>query len=255
MNHPMPPSAVGSTMAQWREYLRSAPPTAVFDEAELAGLDEPVRRYLRAAIAPGTPLHSGVEIKMRGALKLGRWLPFRARQVLEPTRGFRWQARVAGVISGHDQYSDHVGEMSWKLGGLLTVAEGSGPDVSRSAAGRGAAESVWAPTTLLPRFGVHWSAVDDATIVARRTLGPAQIALRISVDHQGLATALVFDRWGDPEESGTWGTHSFGGVISAHRTFHGMTIPSAGCLGWHVGADGRAANEFFRFRILELDGV
>lgn len=251
----MPAPAPSASIPDWRAHLRAGPPYGVFDESEVVGLDEPVRRYFSAAIDPGTPLHSCVQIRMTGALRLGRWLPFRARQVLAPTRGFLWRARVAGAITGYDQYFAGSGEMEWKLGGLLTVAQAHGPDVSRSAAGRGAAESVWAPTTLLPRFGVEWSAVDDATIIARRTLGPATIALRLSLDDAGRVTALVFDRWGDPDAAGVWAPHSFGGVITGHRSFHGMTIPSAGRLGWRVGADGSAADEFFRFQIRELDGV
>jgi hypothetical protein len=36
--------------------LRIRGDVGVFDEAEVAGSDEPVRRYFRAAVAPGTHL-------------------------------------------------------------------------------------------------------------------------------------------------------------------------------------------------------
>ena len=60
-------------------------------------------------------------------------------------------------------------------------------------------------------------------------------------------------RWGDPDGTGTWGWHPFGGEISGHRTFGGLTIPSAGRLGWHAGTDRWAAGEFFRYEITALD--
>jgi len=63
-----------------------------------------VRRYLTTAIAPGSPLAVSARVSMRGSLKVGRWLPFRARELLNPHRGFVWRARVAGVLTG----SDHV---------------------------------------------------------------------------------------------------------------------------------------------------
>ncbi len=137
--------------------LRAAEP-GTFTGAELEGLPEPARRHLAAAIAPGTPLAVSARLRMRGSIKVGRWLPFRARQVLSPHHGFVWAARAAGVIVGSDRYVDGVGGMDWKLAGLVTVVHTEGPDVSRSVAGRGGAEAVWVPTALLPRFGVSWSA-------------------------------------------------------------------------------------------------
>jgi hypothetical protein len=132
--------------------LRPAGPGR-FGPAELDGLPEPVRRHLAQAIAPGTPLHTSARLRMRGSIKVGRWLPFRARQVLSPHHGFVWSARAAGLIGGTDRYLDGAGAMAWKLAGLVTVAAGEGPDVARSAAGRAGAEGIWLPTALLPRFG------------------------------------------------------------------------------------------------------
>src|SRR5260370_42220769 len=106
---------------------------------------------------------------MRGRLKLGgRWLPFRARQVLAPHRGFVWAARVGGLITGSDRYADGAGGMDWRLLGLVPLVHARGEDISRSAAARGAAESVWVPTTLLPRFGVAWSASAVNQVVSKR---------------------------------------------------------------------------------------
>jgi hypothetical protein len=43
---------------------------------------------------------------------------------------------------------------------------------------------------------------------------------------------MVLDRWGDPDRTGTWAWHPFGGQITGYRCFAGLTIPSAGRLGW-----------------------
>jgi len=102
-----------------------------FDPAELEGLPEPVRRHLTQAIAPGTPFHTSARLRMRGSIRVGRWLPFRAHQVLSPHQGFVWSARAAGVIAGTDRYADGAGAVAWRLAGLVTVAAGEGPDVSR----------------------------------------------------------------------------------------------------------------------------
>jgi hypothetical protein len=168
------------TMADWEDRLLGEPAPAVFTGADLGGLAEPVRRHLARAIAPGTPLARCARLTMRGSIMVGRWLPFRAHQVLSPHQGFVWTARVAGVIAGSDHYLDGAGGMDWKLAGLVTVAHADGPDVSRSAAGRGAAEAVWLPTAMLPRFGVRWSAHDDTHITARYHLGATPIDVHYS---------------------------------------------------------------------------
>lgn len=234
--------------------LSDGPSDAVFGVAELKGLPAPVRRYLEAAIAPGTPLMTSARLRMRGRIRIGRWLPFTAHQTLNPHRGFVWTARVAGVISGSDRYADGAGRMSWKLGGLLSVAAGAGPDVSRSAAGRAAAEAVWLPTALLPRFGVTWSAEDADHITAHYRIGVTAVDLRLTLDPQGRVRSLVFERWGDPDRSGTWTQHPFGGEITGYRTFAGLAIPSAGRFGWDFATDRWSAGEFFRYEITELNG-
>jgi hypothetical protein len=156
-----------------------------FGSAELEGLPEPVQRHLAQAIAAGTPLFTSARLRMRGHIKVGRWLPFRAHQLLNPHNGFVWTARAAGIIAGSDRYLDGDGGQNWKLLSLLTVAHAEGPDVSRSAAGRAGAEAIW----------------------------------------------------GDPDNRGAFGWHRFGGEFTGYRSFHGLTIPSQGRLGWFYGQD------------------
>ena len=243
--------------------LRPAGPDR-FDPAELDGLPAPVRHHLAMAVAPGTPLATSARLSMRGSIKVGRWLPFRARQVLDPHHGFVWAARAAGLIAGTDRYLDGAGVMDWRLAGLVTVAHGAGPDVSRSAAGRAGAEGIWLPTALLPRFGVRWSAkAGDAEnaesaenqVTAAFSVGGTPVALQLRLDEAGRIVSLAFDRWGDPGGGGGFGWHRFGGQVTAYASFGGLTIPSAGRLGWHWGSDRWAQGEFFRYRITELQPV
>ncbi|WP_166139473.1 DUF6544 family protein [Nocardioides ochotonae] len=243
----------GGNLAAWQARLLTPAPPEVFGAEELDGLPEPVRRHLSAAIAPGTPLARGATLTMRGSLRLGpRWLPFRAVEVLDPHVGFVWGARVGGLIAGSDQYVDGAGAMRWRLAGLLTVAQGEGPDVSRSAAGRGGAEGVWVPTALLPRYGVRWSAEDDTHVTVHHRLGDNPVDVRCTLDDDGLLRSFVLERWGDPDDTGSWGWHPFGGEITEHRTFGGLTIPARGTVGWHHGTDRWAAGEFFRFDVGSL---
>ena len=232
--------------------LRPAGPER-FGPAELDGLPEPVRRHLAQAIAPGTPLYTSARLRMRGSIKVGRWLPFRARQVLSPHHGFVWSARAAGLIGGTDRYLDGAGVMAWKLAGLVIVAAGEGPDVSRSAAGRAGAEGIWLPTALLPRFGVRWSAPAAGRLTAAFSVEETPLELHLRIDRAGRISSLVFDRWGDPDGDGRFGWHRFGGQITGYARFGGLTVPAAGRLGWGWGGDGWERGEFFRYRITRLE--
>lgn len=227
----------------------------VFSGSELEGLPAPVQRYLQAAIAPGTPLATAARLRMRGQIKVGRWMPFHARQLLAPRSGFQWSARAGGVLTGFDRYAQGRGEMCWRLLGLLPVMRAGGPDVTRSAAGRAAAEAFWLPTTLLPRFGVQWQALEDHELVARYGIDAVEIEARYRVDADGHLLSMVFDRWGDPWRTGTWGQYPFGGEVTAYRTFNGLTIPSAGRFGWCYGTDRWSDGEFFRYEITELQRI
>lgn len=64
---------------------------------------------------------------------------------------------------------------------------GPDPDGSQSAAGRAGGEGIWVPTSLLPRFGVTWSADDETHITA----------LTDSARHRLRSTSPP-PRWPDP---------------------------------------------------------
>jgi hypothetical protein len=227
--------------------LLQPPAPGNFSAAELEGLPEPARRHLTQMIAPGTPLVTSARLRMRGQIKVGRWLPFRARQVLNPHHGFVWTARAAGIITGSDHYLDGTGGLDWKLMGLLTVAHAQGHDVARSAAGRAGA--------LLPRFGVRWSARSADQVTVGFRVGDTPVELRLWLDAAGRIASLVFDRWGDPDSNGSFGWHQFGGEFTGYGSFQGLTIPCSGRLGWFYGEDRWPAGEFFRYQLTDLEPV
>ena len=226
-----------------------------FAPGELDGLPAPVLWHLTATVATGAPLARTARLSMRGTIRIGCWLPFRALEVISPHSGFVWSARAAGLISGSDRYVDGSGAADWRLAGLLPVMHAEGPDVTRSAAGRAGGEAVWVPTALLPRFGVAWTAESDHRITARFAVGGVPVKLHLLLDAAGRVVSFSFPRWGDPDGTGTWDWHPFGGDVTAHRTFDGITVPAAGRIGWFPGSPGWLKGEFFRYRISDLQLV
>lgn len=244
------------TTPEWSELsqaISQLTPPGVLAPEELAEHPEPVARYLGGAIADGTTLAPAVQLTMRGSIKIGRWLPFRARQLLAPSLGTVWEAHVARVISGSDRFVAGVGGMDWRLFGRIVLVHADGADVSRSAAQRAAGESIWAPTAAMTAG--TWSASGDDTVIVDIDTDGHHTRLHHRIDSQGQLLSSRFDRWGDPDDTGTWSLHPFGVEVTGYRTFGGVTIPNRGRVGWHVGTDRWPDGEFFRFEITSYELV
>jgi hypothetical protein len=228
-----------------------SPSQRTFERSQLSGLPEAARRYLTHAIAPGTPLASAVRLRMHGEIKLGRWLPFTAEQVIHWGRGMIWRAtvRMYGMpITGFDRLLDGAGAMRWKLLGIIPIMTASGPEITRSAAGRVTAESVWLPSVLC-RDEVAWTVLGALHPQARLTVAgeTGEVALTVATD--GRLQNLNMQRWGNPG-GGQFRYEAFGGVAEQEASFGGYTIPTRLRIGWYFGTNlFETDGEFFRVTI------
>jgi Family of unknown function (DUF6544) len=218
--------------------LARGPEGSAFDPATLEALPEPARRYLAAAVAAGTRPARSVRLAMTGRFKLGdAWRPLTATERLAAD-GLVWRARVkAGrlAISVYDTLGpDGAAVRAWALG-LVPVARAEGPEVTRSGAGRLAAEMIWLPSALLPGAGATWEGVDADTARFRATIAGQPVAVEVRVGAAGLPVAVSMLRWGDPDGDGRFGEVPFSAELSGHRTFAGQTIPTQVRVGWGAG--------------------
>ena len=222
--------------------MTAATTAETFDPAAITDLPEPARRWLGHAIAPGTPLWSSVELTMHGQIKLGRWRPFTARQVLTPPDGYIWtaRARLAGLpVTGYDRLGSGGGEMRWRLMRLIPVQNASGPDVTRGAYGRLAGEIVLIPTAFRH---ASWSYGEHPdTTVATWQFGDDTEAAELLLKPNGRLAEVRISRWGNPEGA-PYRRYPFGVRIDAESRFGGITIPSVFRAAWHE-------SEFFRAEI------
>jgi hypothetical protein len=238
--------------ALWNSAL---PAERVFDPENLANLPQPVQRYLAHSIAPGTPLASAVRLRMHGTIKLKRWRKFKAEQVIVRDRGMIWQAKVRmnGMpIRGEDRFVDGEGAMLWKLFGLIPVVRASGSDVTRSAAGRAAAEAIWLPPILCDER-TWWRAGEDGVVQARFAVHghAADITLKLS---GGWLKSIALSRWGNPD-GGTFREVPFGAYVDQEATFDGYTIPARLRVGWHFDDADRFDREGKFFEVSIDDAV
>lgn len=245
------PRRARAARQQWRQLAAAGSATDAFDPDALRGRPEPLQRWLRQTVAPGVLLGSAVHLAMHGQLRLrGSWRDFAADQLIVPGRGYVWAAATSfgGVpCTGFDSYVDGVGEMRWKLLGALPVVTATGRDVSRSAAGRLAAECVVAPTG----FGsASWTTTPDPDVVRGRFAsahGADDVDVRVDGDGNALSASML--RWG--AEDGPARLRAFGADAAAHESFAGISIPTKLRVGWDWGTVRWVTGEFFRAEITD----
>jgi hypothetical protein len=228
-----------------------------FQPERLNGLTPVARRFLTHAIQPEAKQASSVHLEMTGTIRLGdKWLPFEAEQVLAPPRGFVWRAKArSGLlrISGADYYAAGSGAVDFRLWGLIPVARSSGPDISRAARGRLAAESFWLPSSLLPSDRVQWREVDDQTAEVVLEIDGDRIPVRLSVDAEGRVRSVALQRWGDQTPDKAFALIPFGGEVGDERRFGDYTIPTVVRVGWWYGTEKYHEGEFFRATITRAE--
>jgi hypothetical protein len=252
------PSATAPTQAprsarrvgeEWRRLGAATPEPIAFDLAMVAELPEPARRWLSHAISPGTPLWRSVEVSMVGEIRLGKWRPFTATQIVAPPGGYIWAARTRlfGIpVVGYDRMSSGTAEMRWRLLNLIPVMTARGPDTARSAAGRLASEIVLIPTSFREAAWTQGRSPDWA--VATWPNGGQAECAELHVGAQGQVLEVLMQRWGNPGGE-PFGRYPFGVSVSSERTDAGVTIAADVRAGWWWGTDRQGEGEFFRARI------
>ena len=235
---------------------QSAPPSRARLAPELlADHPPPVRWLLAHALPLGRPLPTAVWLTMHGEIKLNRWWPFTAEQVIVQGRGMIWEARVhmAGLpIRGWDRLVDGRGALRWSLFGLLPFLRAANADVTRSARGRARAESVWLPTLWLDPT-LRWRPKAEGRL--RVCLPPLDQPegdpekLEFELGPSGQIRAVTLSRWGQPG-GGPYREEPFGALVEAERTFDGVTLPSRLRVGWWPGTPRfEREGEFFRCEV------
>jgi hypothetical protein len=204
-------------------------------------LPPPARRYLLRAISPGTPLTRTVEVSMRGEILLDpdrAPMAMRAEQIFAPPDGFVWRARAgtgAMRINGFDLYGRGHGEMRWMLWDLIPVMRATSPDITCSAAGRLAMESVMMPASLVPGRGAEWEPLDEGRTRFRMTVGAETVVTTVEVDEEGRPLRASAWRWTGDASGGGPGYELFVVELTGDLSAGGYTIPRRVVAGWRLG--------------------
>lgn len=244
------------TLSQLERSLGQPTGGARFDEAMVADLPPPARRYFRHAIASETPLATSVRLRMSGRMRPSPEADFvdlEAKETLAPPRGFVWRARLRmkGLpVRVDDHYAAGQGEVAVSALRVFPIQTDSSPEVTRSSRGRLAGESAWVPAALLPANGAVWEAVNEDHARVTLTIDGESIALTIRVDEAGRLQEIAMRRYGNvgvPD----WQEIPYGFAVEREETFGGYTIPTKLRGGWWYGTERYVAEEASSFTVHE----
>jgi hypothetical protein len=234
----------------------ATPAELVFNSAKLDRLPATAKRYLEHAIAPGTKIASAVRLKMHGEIKLKKWIPFTAEQVICWEHGLIWSATawMNGFlpIVGSDRVIDGIGAMQWKILGLFPVMTASGADITRSSIGRLESESLCLPSVFY-RDDVSFTSTElsplDSNLHSSFVVQGEKAELDFTIDQAGRLKTFKLPRWGNPDGT-EFRDVDFGGILEEEGTFGGYTIPTRLRVGWYFGSNRfESEGEFFRATI------
>jgi hypothetical protein len=227
------------TILEAQSPFKSSPPSSVITEADLAGLPNPVQRYLTYTGVLGKPRIETVRLKYEGKFRTGAgkpWLPISATQVYTTNPpGFLWKARFkfGGLpfMVGTDTYKAGHSHMHGELAGLFTVVDGRGDEVDQGTMVRYLQEMSWFPTAYLGE-NITWTAVSDhAADVCLHDQGKT-VTGRMYFDDTGRMLTFIAQRWGEFDGKyaiGTWTTPT-----TEYAVFNGLHLPVAGLGVWQL---------------------
>lgn len=142
--------------------------------------------------------------------------------------------------------------MRWLLFGLLPFMTATGADVTRSAAGRLAAEFCFVPAVALAPQ-VRWTELDQHRATATIDIAGESHNVTVTVSADGTLTRVDVPRWGQPAGN-EYAEHRFTALLDGPEAIHdGFTIPSAVRAGWWQCPDHCATEEFIRFTVDHAD--
>ncbi len=232
-----------------------APSSPAYETEATVELPAPAQRYFAFA-AHGLTTPHAVGLRMRGEIRpnpRGAWLPFTARQIIAPGRGFAWEASAGrGLLRlvGGDYYFRNEARVAFRLWNLLPVVRAAGPDIARSARGRLAMEAIFLPCSLRH---AAWEARDEHTARCVQTIDGETLWFDLTVDERGVPRHVDMLRWSDQTDDKRFTPVPFGVNILAMQRFGDWELPGQINVGWHRGANRYATGEFFRARIIAAE--
>ncbi len=228
--------AVASVLSSGGE----AAPVVVTAEM-IARLPPPVQRYMRFSGVAGKAIPQTVRLTQTGRIRSDAdspWMEFDAVEVYSTSGpAFVWQvwlpSRHRPFALGRDLYLAHAGSILIKFGGVISLADGSGPEIDQGSLMRLLNEMTWFPAAFLGN-NVSWRGIDDEHAEVTLTDNGRSVSATMTFGADGRPINFVAERYRTVEggfELATWST-----PFTAFGQFEGVTVPVAGRGVWNLAA-------------------
>jgi hypothetical protein len=207
------------------EHQRAAP---YLREADLAGLPDPVRCYVRASGALGRPRPTHAAAKWRGRIRGSEtdpWMELTAEQhdfFDEPSRFFLMEAERGGLpVDVLHVFAGQAASMRVRLLSLVPIVEAQGRDATRAETVTLLNDMCMLAPGSLASPAIRWESIDDRSARAHYTLGENTVSGTLVFDDACELVDFVSDdrlasspdgehftrqRWSTP----LWGYRNFG---------------------------------------------
>ena len=205
----------------------------------IAGLPEPVRRYMNWSGVVGRPWIRTAYVKQSGLFRLGLdkpWMPLKAEQIftVDPP-GLRWNARFKlyglPLMSARDTYQNGQGRMFGKLAGLVTLFDDRSEKLSFGTQMRYLSEIIWLPTAYLSDK-ISWSPVDDNAADLSFTDQGRTVGGRMFFDDLGRPTRFETMRYREVKGDYVW--LPWITVNEAYGVHEGLNLPVRSLVSWQL---------------------
>lgn len=188
--------------------------------SDLAGLPDPVKRFMDYSQVVGTPYIQKARIKQTGFFKMASdkaWAPFTAEQEYDiQSASFVWKVDLKMApfihIKGSDRLENGVGNMRINVLGFIPVVNASGPEMDQGAMTRYLSETIWFPQSFLDSH-ITWEAIDSLSAKATLSIDDKTVDGIFHFDELGRFTEFTCHRYyikGDEKLLLPWSTPVYG---------------------------------------------
>jgi len=227
----------------------------VITPEDLAGLPEPVQKWLKRSGVVGRERVHTVFLKQEGMMQLEpeqAWMPVEAEQYFTvESPGFIWKAKVKMnplmFFTGLDKYCQGHGSMQIKLLSLIPVVDAQGTEIDQGTLVRYLGEIIWFPAAALSDY-LQWE--EQGPNAARVTMSYGGITASATFDFTEQGDVVGFSTMRYREVKGQYSLEKWGARITGYREFNSLRIANEGEVIWYL-----PEGEFpwYRFRITQLE--
>ena len=208
-------------------------------EDMLAGLPEPVQRYMAYSGVVGKAWIKDVRLQQRGRFRTGperSWMDMTAEQhyTTDPP-SFLWKAsfKIAGLplIRAQDRYESGHAHMHGKMAGLFIIFDVRGEKLDQGAMLRYLSEMIWFPIAFLGD-NITWEGVDDHSAKVTLHDHGKSVSGQLLFDEQGRPTNFTTMRY--REVDGDFSLDPWSTPITGYGSLAGLNLPTRGQAVWNL---------------------